>query len=404
MDVDRDPPGIASTWSPRAVAANNIGQLRPADPAARTLLALLRGQDHTGDAAADEIALAGLAARLWLEPRLAVRAAGNRRVPPAIHQRWRDARCATAARNMLFQREEENLLRALQRAGVEAVPLKGTSLARLLGDLASRPVTDIDLAIRAQDVARAGEALQRLGYAIRLPAALLSHRRFLAGTDAHTSEVTCSREEAGTVLALELHWKCLSLPEEEVWRGVQTYSPSGVRTLGLEHYFLFLCAHAADGGWAGLRWLCDLAEFLAMLGHRLDAARCVQLAGRAGLRRAVGVTLELLDAFFDVRHGGLEPLRDTHSRRLAHYFCRRPFQPFLQGTPASIHRDRLRVQDSAARRAAYLARLLRPTFQEWADSQGQLRPVLSAWALRFTRLAGQTLAAARPASRTEARS
>lgn len=369
----------------------------------RTLLALLRGSDDPGDPAVDWNAVAALAARLWLEPRLAVRAAGNRRVPPVIRERWRASRRATAARNLLFQREEEDLLRALQRAGVEAVPLKGTSLARMLGDLASRPVTDIDLAIRAQDVARAAERLQRLGYSIRLPAELLAHRAFLAGADAHTSEVTCSREEAGTVLALELHWKCLSLPEAEVWRGVQTYSPAGVRTLGLEHYFLFLCAHAADGGWAGLRWLCDLAEFLPLLGHRLDAAQCVQLAGRAGLRRAAGVTLELLDAFFDVGHAGLEPLRDAHSRRLAQHFCRRPFQPFLQGTPASIHRDRLRVQDSAARRAAYVARLLRPTFQEWADSRGCVRPALSAWAMRFTRLAGLTLAAARPARRTEAR-
>jgi hypothetical protein len=377
--------------------------LWPTNPSARTLLALLGGRDDAGDWAADWNAVAALAARLWLEPRLAVRAAGNQRVPPAIRERWRAARRATAARNLLFQREEESLLRELQCAGVEAVPLKGTSLARLLGDLASRPVTDIDLALRAQDVARAAEILQRLGYSIRPPAALLSHRAFLAGADAHTAEVTCSRAAAGTELPLELHWKCLSLPEAEVWRGVQTYSPAGVRTLGLEHYFLFLCAHAADGGWAGLRWLYDLAEFLPRLGHRLDAAHCVQLARRAGLRRAAGVTLELLDAFFHVRHAGLEPLRDAHSRRLARRFCRRPFQPFLQGTPASIHRDRLRVQDSAARRAAYLARLLRPTFQEWSDSRGRVRPALSAWALRFTRLAGLTLAAARPARRTEAR-
>lgn len=382
---------------------NHPGPLWPAHPPARALLALLSGRDDAGDSAVDWNAVASLATRLWLEPRLAVRAAGKPHVPPAIREQWRAARRATAARNLLFQREEENVLRQLQCAGVDALPLKGTSLARLLGDLASRPVTDIDLAIRAQDVAPAAAWLQRLGYSIRLPAALLSHRAFLAGTDAHTSEVTCSRPEAGTVLPLELHWKCLSLPEEEIWRSVQTYVPAGVRTLGLEHYFLFLCAHAADGGWSGLRWLCDLAEFLPLLGQRLDAARCVRLAGRAGLRRAAGVTLELLDAFFDVRHAGLQPLRDAHSRRLALRFCCRPFQPFLQGTPASIHRDRLRVQDSAARRAAYLARLLRPTFQEWSDSRGRLRPALSAWALRFTRLAGMTLAAARPAPRTEAR-
>lgn len=367
------------------------------------MLSLLSGSTSAPAEQADWPQLASLAARLWLEPRLAVRASENPQVPAALRQHWTAVRRSTAARNLLFQHEEENLLRALQQAGVEAIPLKGTSLARLLGDPAARPVTDIDLGLRAHDVARAAAVLGDAGYSISLPASLLAHRRFLAGTDEHTSEVKCVREWAGSQLAVELHWKWLPLAEPEVWRSVQTHSPSGVRTLCLEHYFLFLCCHAAGGSWAGLRWLCDIAEFLTVLGHRMDAGQCIRLAEMAGLRRATGITLALLDDFFGVRFAGLEPLRDAHACRIALRLHLRPFQPFLSGTVAGIHGHRLQVQDSAARRIAYSARLLRPTFQEWADPAGRLRPAAAAWGLRFARLAKLSVAAARPASGHEAR-
>jgi hypothetical protein len=362
----------------------------------RALLSLLSHPAGALDAQTDWDRLAVLAEELWLEPRLAARADANRSIPAGLRQRWLAARRFTAARNLLFQNEEQKLLANLQQCGVEAVPLKGTSLARILGDPAARPVTDIDLGLRAADVARASEVLRNAGYSVALPSSLLKHRSFLAATDEYTSEVKCAREWAGSHLAVELHWKWLSLPEHEVWSAMRAYQPAGVRTLGIEHYFLFLCSHAAGGNWAGLRWLCDIAEFLVVLGARMDASACMHLARKAGLRQAVGITLVLLDAFFGVRFPGLQPLCDARARRAARLYYRRPFQPFLSGTVVGIHRDRMRIQDGPAQRIAYVARLLRPTFQEWADPCGRVRPAASAWALRFVRLARMSVPGARP--------
>lgn len=371
------------------------------DPSERVLLSLLSGCAGAPEVRADWNQVAALAARLWLEPRLAVRAAANPGIPASLRQRWLEARHFTAARNLLFQSEEQRLLHALHQAGVEAIALKGTSLARILGDPAARPVTDIDLGVRAADVARAAAVLRDAGYSLSLPAALLAHRRFLAGTDEHTSEVKCTRDWGGSQLAVELHWKWLPLAESDVWGAMQTYQPSGVRTLGLEHYFLFLCAHAAGGRWAGLRWLCDIVEFLSVQGRRMDAALCLRLARQAGLRRAAGITLALLEDFFGVRFAELERLCDVRARQAARHFCRRPFEPFISGTASAIHRDRLGVQDTLLRRMAYAARLLRPTFREWADLAGKLRPAPAAWALRFTRLARLGVGSARHAPAAE---
>jgi hypothetical protein len=361
---------------------------------------LLSGFAGEPDVHADWDQVAVLASRLWLEPRLAARAAGNRSIPADLRQRWMETRRFTAARNLLFQCEEQRLLQALQQAGVEAVPLKGTSLARILGDSAARPVTDIDLGVRAKDVARAAAVLRDAGYSLSLPMALLAHRSFLAGTDEHTSEVKCTRDWAGSQLAVELHWKWLPLPELEVWSAMQTHQPSGVRTLGVDHYFLFLCSHAAGGRWAGLRWLCDIAEFLSVLGARMDTSLCLSLARKAGLRRAVGITLALLEDFFGTR-SELGRLCDSRARQAAQGFCARPFEPFISGAASEIHRDRLRVQDNPLRRMAYAARLLQPTFQEWADSAGRVRPALVAWALRFSRLVKLSVGAIHHAAASE---
>ncbi len=354
--------------------------------AERALLSLLGSPTESLPEPADWAAIDALAERLWLQPRLAARAADHPQVPPELRDRWLAARRSTAARNLLFQHEEANLLRRLHAAGVEAIPLKGTSLARLLGDVAARPVTDIDLGLRAADVARAAQSLLDAGYSVALPIALLAHPPFLGGTDEFTSEVKCTLDLAGTPLLVELHWKWLPLPEPEVWRSLHSYAPSGVRSLGPEHYFLFLCSHAAGGNWAGLRWLCDIAEFLQSHGEAIDPSVCMRCARAAGLRRAAGVALELLDVLLGFRFAPLEPLRDPRVAALAARCLRSPFRPFLTGSVPAIHRDRLRLQDGPARRLAYVARLLRPTFQEWTGGSGNLRSAAAAWTLRFARL------------------
>lgn len=329
-----------------------------------------------------------LADRLWLGARLAGLVTSQQRIPESLRKHWMQARTATLARNLFLQSEETRLRELLVKAGVEAIPLKGTSLARILtGDLAARPVTDIDLGLRSADMARSAAVLRSAGYEVLLPEALLARRSFLNGTDEHTSEVKCTRNAAGMDVVVELHWKWMPLPERVIWSSLKDYHQAGVRTLCPEQYLLFLCSHLAGGGWAGLRWLCDVADFLTTLAPQMDAARFIGLARQARLRRAVGITLALVDDFFTMRHSAFDLLLDAAARRAAQPYRLRPFQPFLTGTRAGIHRDRLRIQDNTWQRTCYAGRLLRPTHLEWLTQQGSVRPAALAWAVRAGRLA-----------------
>jgi len=69
-------------------------------------------------------------------------------------------------RNRLLLEELRTVLRAATEAGIDVMPLKGAELAPAYYPApALRPLSDLDLLVRPQDVARMGELLQRQGYA-----------------------------------------------------------------------------------------------------------------------------------------------------------------------------------------------------------------------------------------------
>jgi hypothetical protein len=364
--------------------------LQKLTPAQRTLLDLVNPlgcrEPHPDTNWAE---LEEMVNRLWLGPRLGMRFGQHppSRIPPALVEHWRAARRAAAAWNLLLASEETRLLETLAAAGVEAIPLKGVSLARILhGDPAARFVADIDLGVRLENTARAAQALREAGYSVALPPALLAHGAFLRSTDEYTSEVKAVREQSGAEVLVELHWKWLPHDESRVWSSLHRYEPAGVRTLAPEMYFHFLCSHVAGGGWHGLRWLLDVGDYLVRFDSRMDTAHCLRLAREGRMTHRVGVTLALLDLLWGIRNTGLDRLRDAAAIRQANRHLARPFSPFLAGSVAAIHRDRLRLQDNPWQGLHYLGRLAFPTFQEWVAPHGRLRPSPAAWALRAGRL------------------
>ncbi len=334
--------------------------------------------------------LRGTADRLWLGPRLGFQFSDHAppEIPLSLLEHWRAARRGAAAWNLLLAGKEGRVREALAAAGVEAIPLKGVSLARILhGDPAARSVGDVDLGVRPSTVARAAEVLAQIGYSVALPPSLLARRAFLRSTDEYTSEVKAACEQSGVDLLVELHWKWMPHGEDAVWSSLHLYQPAGVRTLAPEMYLLFLCSHVAGGGWHGMRWLLDVGDFLVRFGPILDAAACLRRAQQGRMTRAVGITLAFLNLYWGIRHPGLDKLRDAAAVRQAGHYRARPFTPFLTGSVASIHRDRLRLQDNAWQGLRYLGRLAFPTYQEWVTAHGQLRAAPAAWVLRAARLA-----------------
>ena len=143
-----------------------------ARPGMQCLLELLRGQDgHRAVEDAEWETVLALAQAEHVLP-WAVACARSRQVPPspAIASRMNEIEREAAITAFYWSAELQGVLRALEQAGLKAVPLKGPFLAeRLYGAAALRVSYDLDLLVAKADLARAGEALKAIGFLSGIP-------------------------------------------------------------------------------------------------------------------------------------------------------------------------------------------------------------------------------------------
>jgi len=136
------------------------------------LLELLRGQG--GDRAIEDAEWETVLALAQAEHVLpwVVARARSQQVPlsPAIASRLNEIEREAAITAFYWSAELQGVLRAFERAGLKAVPLKGPLLAeRLYGATALRVSYDLDLLVAKADMARAGDALKAIGFTSGVP-------------------------------------------------------------------------------------------------------------------------------------------------------------------------------------------------------------------------------------------
>lgn len=250
------------------------------EAAAQFLRACLRGRWHEDSremarrmAQGDDVdwdAALGLARRGDLAPLLYRVGREGGLLPPRVEAALRLDYLTTAARNMGLFHE---LARVLNHLALEAVPvmaLKGAALApAVYGNLALRPMCDIDLLVHEHDVPATLRALQGVGYEIILPTA-------------YRCEVMLQRNQGWRVL-LEVHWHLFvpfyyqyRIAMDWFWDTAQRLDVGEASTMmpGPEAQLLHLCGHLHlhHGGSddARLLWLYDVAAVIARYEDEMD--------------------------------------------------------------------------------------------------------------------------------------
>lgn len=236
-------------------------------------------------------AIVAAAARQGLSPLLYQRWVRERSapLPAALAAQLRGHYYATAAANLRHFHALGQALAALEGAGLRAVALKGAHLAPLVyGDLALRPMADLDLLV--EDAAAAEAALRPLGYT-SLPGEEWMAQRY----GHHTL-----RDAAGGILELHESIAALSarsLDHCALWARTERVSLAGVPALVLapEDLLLHICLHAGaqDLFLGGLRPFYDLAAILHHYGARLDQGLAAARAHEWGLARVTHLCLLL---------------------------------------------------------------------------------------------------------------
>ncbi len=212
------------------------------------------------------------------------------RAPASFVQATRQAIQAGAELDGLLELLTIQLRDALDAAGVPSVPLKGPALGRALyGKPGRRPSADIDLLVRAEDLNRAVEVAEHLGYREREP-----HRPAERLPPLHHRLV---HHQPGLPV-LELHWRVHwyeQLFSRDMLLRSSPGGPLGNRPAAIDELTALLLFYARDG-FVDLRLACDVATWWDLLGPRLPpAAVAEQIARYPALRRVLIAAAEVGD-------------------------------------------------------------------------------------------------------------
>jgi hypothetical protein len=198
------------------------------------------------------------------------------------------------------------LQRLFDDAGLPVLFLKGTSLAVLAFDnVGLSGGQDIDLLVPRETLSAATALIVRAGYRRYDPPPDIS--------DGQLQLVMPLRKDLGFLhqesgLPIELHWRLFlnphAMPEHSIMaasRVVPLTGAVGLRTMGEEDLFAYLCLHGALHWWNRLKWLADANALLAQTPEggveRLLRAAEARGAGRASAqaillcRRLLGTPL-----------------------------------------------------------------------------------------------------------------
>ncbi len=192
-------------------------------------------------------------------------------VPADVYERLKKICIHYTQVNMWLFHELGTALRRLKEEGIDAMALKGAHLAEAVyGDIGMRPMGDMDLLVRQEDLGRAQEVLGALGYD--------------------------SQEKR---MLMDVHWYLVHevpVDMEGVWGRSREAVIGGVRARVLcpEDLVLHLCSHVAfhhQFQIGGLRTLCDLREVVLRYGEAIDWQAVLERAGQWGVPNAVSFTL-----------------------------------------------------------------------------------------------------------------
>src|SRR5262249_46491178 len=155
------------------------------------------------------------------------------------------------------------LQRLFDDADVPVLFVKGVTLSVLaFGNLNLRSGKDIDLLVKYETVPTATALILRAGYRRFDPPAEISDEKLRL--------LMPLRKDLGfiheaTGLQIELHWRLFLNPHamgETTFMAASRIVPlagaAGLRTLGDEDLFAYLCMHGALHWWYRLKWLADI--------------------------------------------------------------------------------------------------------------------------------------------------
>lgn len=215
-------------------------------------------------------------------------------IPPDIEKRLKKIYLESAIRSVRLFAEASRLLKDFNDANIPVIALKGLSLAEdLYGDIAMRPMVDIDLLIKKEDMIKAGKLLLSRGYDQHIP----SWEKIV---DVHYHLLAFIKRTKQREM-VELHRNIVrpespfSVDANGIWERARPIRVAGSEALAMsfEDLLIHLCFHAVYHQKFKLIFInfCDIARLMHINGKDLDWPWLVKIAREWGLQKCVYLTL-----------------------------------------------------------------------------------------------------------------
>jgi hypothetical protein len=279
-------------------------------------------------------------------------------IPGEVREQLRSAFQESMLRSFPLVQEVLNITRTFASARLPAIPYKGPALAEeLWGSFSLRDCADLDFLVTTNDVDRAGELFEQLGYERLTP--IPGHLR--AALIRNASEEQFRHPNTG--LLLELQWSPaprvfgLSFNLDSLWQRTRSIDFAGERVLSPspEDLLMLLCIHGWKHNWSRLLWVGDVAQLLQRF--QIDWENLLESSRKRGLLGILSLGLQMAHALFEIPLPPVCLVIDPVIQRLANQLIQR----MQENQPCSYvewHRFMLAARDSSLDRTKQITRFL----------------------------------------------
>ena len=229
-----------------------------------------------------------------------------------------DAYYKDGARNALIYEEAKDIIRAFNSQGIRTIVLKGIFLAEnIYKNIALRPMTDIDILIRKEDLARAGSLLNALGYPS--PPQYTGFLKIGFPCSVNSMMYTADNPLKPSI---HIHWHIINstwpldalvagIDMNTIWRSARPVRINNVETLTLspEHLIIYLAHHGLNHSFNKTIMVSDIALTVRNYGSQIDWDTVMQEGEKFGLAFIVYAALKYVSKVSGLDIPRLEELK-----------------------------------------------------------------------------------------------
>lgn len=228
--------------------------------------------------------------------------------PHHIQSYVRDFYYAVSGRNISLLQSLENIAIYFKKENIEAIVFKGLMLAHAIyKDIGLRPMGDIDLLIRREDIATADRALRRHGFSPEFE--IEDFEGVMAGQYRNS---VVYRSADSVPVSVHIHWHIVNffpfhksvlqkIDMDLVWEESEPIRLDNayMRTFSLHHHIIYLCMHALNHSFHPLVRLSDINEVLRLKGDQIVWDKLINDALAFNLSKCVYYVLYLVSVMFN---------------------------------------------------------------------------------------------------------